>query len=361
MRPTPAIRVFHATSRRLAIVILAATAVACSSGADEGSGASPSAGTATSPTPSAPPAAAASAVDALAVETLEANAQQAVADNRLYAPEGNNAIEFYLAQRTRAAQGGDSAEAALIELQPYAMMAAEQAIAGDDLVEAERLVALMVRIDPSAPSLARLRDDIAARRQARAEAEAAALAAAAAEVDAAADTSTDTDTDAQRTAGTATTASTPAPRPLARTATPARAAAPSPGAAAAERRTDGVDTRRAAAATASTAATAPARKADAPTTPAAPRGTAAAEPGPLVPVSTPFPPFPSEAIARGRSMGSVTVRFTVRANGRVADLRVVEARPEGLFERTVTETLADWRFEPTGRDQTQTRTFNFRN
>ena len=83
--------------------------------------------------------------------------------------------------------------------------------------------------------------------------------------------------------------------------------------------------------------------------------------GPLVPVSTPFPPFPSEAIARGRSMGSVTVRFTVRANGRVADVRVVEARPEGLFERTVIDTLGEWRFEPGAGDRTETRTFNFRN
>jgi protein TonB len=81
----------------------------------------------------------------------------------------------------------------------------------------------------------------------------------------------------------------------------------------------------------------------------------------LVPVNTPFPPFPSEAIARGRSMGSVTVRFTVRANGRVADVRVVEARPEGLFERTVIDTLAEWRFEPGAGDRTETRTFNFRN
>jgi protein TonB len=78
-------------------------------------------------------------------------------------------------------------------------------------------------------------------------------------------------------------------------------------------------------------------------------------------VATPFPPFPSEAIARGRSMGSVTVRFTVRTNGRVTNVRILEARPEGLFERTVTETLADWRFEPIAAEQTQTRTFNFRN
>lgn len=346
MRPTPALRVFHATSRRLAIVLLAATAVACSSGADEGNSVSTAASEATSPAPSAQPAAAASAVDTLALETLEANAQQAVADNRLYAPEGNNAIEFYLAQRARAVQGGDSADAALIELQPYAMMAAEQAIAGDDLGEAERLVALMVRIDPSAPSLARLREDIAARRQALAEAEAAALA----ETDADADTNAN----AELTAATAATVSTPAPprtaapsststtppapRPLARTATPARAPAP-------ERRTERSDTR-------STAA---------PAAPTAARRAEAAAPGPLVPISTPFPPFPSEAIARGRSMGSVSVRFTVRANGRVADVRVLEARPEGLFERTVTETLADWRFEPTGAEQTQTRTFNFRN
>ena len=310
MRPSPSLRIVHASSRLLAVVTLAAIAAACSSGEADvgGSGV-------TEPAPAeAAEAAPAEAASSTAIETLEAKAQKAVADNRIFAPEGENAIEFYLTQRERGAQGGASADAALVELQPYAMMAAEQAIAGEDFPEAERLIALMVRIDPTAPSLARLREDLDASR----DAQAAALAAAEAQVEAEA-------------AAEAQAAATPAPRPSA--APPSRAAATA----------------------VRTPSTAPAR----PAPPA--RSAPAAAPGPLVPVSTPFPPFPSEAIARGRSIGSVTARFTIQADGRVADVRIVEARPEGLFERTVIETLGEWRFEPTNGDRTETRTFSFRN
>jgi protein TonB len=318
MRPSPSLRIVHASSRLLAVVTLAAIAAACSSGEADvgGSGFAEPA-----------PAAAAEAAPSTAIETLEAKAQQAVADNRIFAPEGENAIEFYLAQRERGAQGGASADAALVELQPYAMMAAEQAIAGEDFAEAERLIALMVRIDPTAPSLARLREDLDAAR----DASAAALAAAEAQVEAEA-------------AAEAQAAATPPPPPSRAPATAVRTPSPAPARPANP---------------ATTAAAPTQRPAATPATPA--RSAPAAAPGPLVPVSTPFPPFPSEAIARGRSNGSVTARFTIQADGRVADVRIVEARPEGLFERTVIETLGEWRFEPTNGDRTETRTFSFRN
>lgn len=262
------------------------------------------------------------------VDDLAARTERAIADNRLYAPAGDNAIEYYLTQRERDTEHSSTADAALIELQPYAMIAAEQAVSTGDLAEAERLVALMTRIDAAAPSLARLRGDIEAAQQAQTAAdarEAAEAAEAAARI-----------ASAEITAASTAAAS---PRAAPATSAPPPAAPPSP----------------------------PARRPPPPTTAPAPLAatreptSAAAAPGPLVAVSTPFPPFPSEAIARGRSMGSVTVRFTVRANGRVGDARVVAARPEGLFERTVIETLGEWRFEPTGRDQVQTRTFDFRN
>ena len=328
MRPSSPFRVARTPVRLLALAMLAAMAVACSS-------AEPGAAPEGAPAP--PVIAPAAPAAAMATDDLAAKAQQAVADNRIYAPEGDNAIEFYLAQREREPVGEASAEAALIELQPYAMMAAEQAIAGTDFAEAERLIALMVRIDATAPSLARLREDLDAARKTQA----AALAAAeAAEAEAAAEV-------AATPATPPVTSPAPAPRPSAAPpsrapATAVRTPAPAP----------------ARPANPAPTAAAPAQRPAA--TPAAPARSAPAA-GPLVPVNTPFPPFPSEAIARGRSMGSVTVRFTVRANGRVADVRVVEARPEGLFERTVIDTLAEWRFEPGAGDRTETRTFNFRN
>jgi protein TonB len=48
-----------------------------------------------------------------------------------------------------------------MDLQPYAVIAAEQAIGRKDYIEAERLRALIAAADPQAPSLARIADAIA--------------------------------------------------------------------------------------------------------------------------------------------------------------------------------------------------------
>jgi len=328
MRPSPSSRAALTPSRLLVLALWAAATVACSSGETGVAAEHVAAPAVPASTPTAAPT---PDVD------LASRAQQAVADNRLYAPAGNNAIELYLAQRESAPAGDASAEAALIELQPYAMMAAEQAIAGADFTEAERLIALMVRIDATAPSLARLRDDLAVAREAQVAAQTAAEAAEAAEA--------------------ARPPVTPPPTPAVAT-TPRPTTAPPPRAPATAERTSPPAATPARTAPASPAPSPPPSR---PAATPAPAGRPTAAPGPLVPISTPFPPFPSEAIARGRSMGSVTVRFTVRANGRVGDIRVVEARPEGLFERTVIDTLGEWRFEPSAAERTETRTFNFRN
>ena len=84
-----------------------------------------------------------------------ARAERALAAGRILAPAGDNAIEHYLdacaqpSERVRA-------RAALAELQPYVLIAAEQAIARGDGREAARLQALIARIDSSAPALPRL-------------------------------------------------------------------------------------------------------------------------------------------------------------------------------------------------------------
>ncbi|KAF1724085.1 hypothetical protein CSC76_14330, partial [Pseudoxanthomonas mexicana] len=79
-----------------------------------------------------------------------ARAERALAAGRILAPAGDNAIEHYLdacaqpSERVRA-------RAALAELQPYVLIAAEQAIARGDGREAARLQALIARIDPVRP------------------------------------------------------------------------------------------------------------------------------------------------------------------------------------------------------------------
>lgn len=100
----------------------------------------------------------AGAVTAPATPFVRATA--ALADNRMLSPAGDNAVEHYIAARTEASEQV-RAQAALAELQPYVLIAAEQAIARGDAAEAARLQGLIERIDAQAPALPRLRTAVA--------------------------------------------------------------------------------------------------------------------------------------------------------------------------------------------------------
>ena len=95
-----------------------------------------------------------------------ARAERALAAGRILAPAGDNAIEHYLDARAQPSERV-RARAALAELQPYVLIAAEQAIARGDGREAARLQALIARIDSGAPALPRLRASLDALVRAR--------------------------------------------------------------------------------------------------------------------------------------------------------------------------------------------------
>src|SRR3546814_9420443 len=97
---------------------------------------------------------------ALATHRLRTLAATALRSGHLLTPAGDSALEYYLA--LHELRPNDHAVAsALADLQPYALIATEQGIARGDLGEARRLLALMERIDPQAPSLPRLKGGIA--------------------------------------------------------------------------------------------------------------------------------------------------------------------------------------------------------
>jgi len=253
-------------------------------------------------------------------------------------------MEYYLVLRAKSPTPDASGESALIDLMPYTLIAAEQAINARDFVEAERLLGLMTRTDAEAPSLPRIRDAIAAgrntlvdseqatqerqrqteeqrrrdteaerQRQVEAERERQTIAAA-------------TQAAAERAAAPA--ASPPQPAPLA-APTPAPQLEPEPVAA---------------------APAPPAQEAPAP---------APVRSGPPRPISTPEPTYPRDA-ARRRAVGSVVVQYTISADGSVGNVTVLRSRPRGIFDDSVIETVSTWRFEPTGQEVTQTRAFDFR-
>ena len=121
----------------------------------------------TAPTPAqqpAQPVAAQSAVSekvaAMNPDALRTAATTALNEQRLYAPAGDNAMEYYVALRDKAPDDA-SVVSALTDLMPYALIATEQSIARDDFAEAQRLYALMEKADDKAPALPRLKQSIA--------------------------------------------------------------------------------------------------------------------------------------------------------------------------------------------------------
>jgi protein TonB len=57
------------------------------------------------------------------------------------------------------------------------------------------------------------------------------------------------------------------------------------------------------------------------------------------------PEFPSKALSQHLS-GAVTVEYTVDTNGETRDVRVIEATPPGVFDRSATAAVKRWRYEP---------------
>lgn len=276
-------------------------------------------------------------LDTLSPDALRERAVAAMAAQRLYAPAGDNAMEAYLALRDQR-PGDGAVSMALAELQPYALIATEQALARRDTDEAARLLALMQRVDARAPALPRLRvaledtrrmvaqaASLAAREQAQAESAARAARTMATVPVTPVQTQTQT-----RTAVVVSPAAAPAPqRP---TVQVAAALPPAP----------------------ATASTAPVASAVA----AVPAGDAGTRRAPRL-TRDAAPQYPRTALARGIE-GEVDLTFAVEADGSVSDVRILGARPSSIFNDAARNAALRWRFEATGERHATSRTLRFR-
>jgi protein TonB len=314
-----------ATLRRLAPLALLVALAACS-GKDEPAPAAPAAAPAA---PAAAPVAApavSAKVQSMGTEELRDLASKALRENRMYAPAGDNAIEYYLALRDKTPDDA-SVKSALTDLLPYTLIAAEQSLGREDFAESQRLVALIEKVDATAPALPRLKQGISGGMQT-------ALKRTQEETDKVkkdAENRTKQLADQQRLA-----------QQQAAEAEAARTIAAQQDAA----RRDGErqDAERQASArreaeqrqqTAAAQQAAAARQAAAP---------AAAAPS-LRPVSTPAPRYPAEALRSGTS-GEVLVEITVGTDGSVTSARVLRATPARTFDREALSAVKRWRFEP---------------
>ncbi|WDP90073.1 MAG: energy transducer TonB [Desulfobacter sp.] len=66
---------------------------------------------------------------------------------------------------------------------------------------------------------------------------------------------------------------------------------------------------------------------------------------PLTPLSRIPPVYPFKAKRQGIE-GWVSVEFTVTEQGRVADIKILSAKPEKIFDASVIQCLTAWRFKP---------------
>ena len=315
--------------RVVALVLVSCAFAGCKK--DQGA-AAPDAAAGAAATQQAVQPAVADKVNAMNADQLRDAAGQALRQQRLYAPGGDNAMEYYLALRDK--QPNDPAvSSALTDLMPYALIATEQSIARDDFSEAQRLYALMEKTDAKAPALPRLKQSIADGQAAAAKKTQDQQLAAADEVKRQAELEKQRIADQQKAQKEAAekfaqqqaAAPPPAPAPAQR---PAQQAAPPP---------------------------TPVQQAPEPAAPPPQRAIVSNE---LRPISTPAPNYPREAAARRRA-GSVEVEFTVGTDGSVTSSRVVNASPPRIFDREALQAINKWRFQPVGSPVTSRRTFNF--
>lgn len=267
--------------------------------------------------------------DGLDTGGLRTRAAQALRAQRIHAPAGDSAVDYYLALRERSPDASGVA-AALTELQPYVLIAAEQALAREDLEEARRLLGLLSRMDAGAPALPRLREGVRIAQE-RADRDEGAKPAPPAR---------------------------PTERPLAiapQAPTPVRPPAPAPTAPAPTTTPAIASTQLQPAPTA--APTTSARIDEVPpTSPVAREAAPAALPRLLADAAPRYP-----LAARNRRIeGSVLVAFTIQPDGRVGDVQSLSAQPEGVFEEAALSAAARWRFEATGRSVRTTRVLTFR-
>jgi periplasmic protein TonB len=291
--------------------------------------------------PSSAPAAAVSAeVAALDADALRDKARSAYAESRLYAPAGDNAMEYYLALRDKSPDDA-AVSSALTDLMPMAVIATEQSRDRDDFEEAQRLLALIRKANPEHPALPRLASSITAAEQALAQrVEQQQLTA-------------EQERERQARLEEERAEQQRAQQQQAAEQLAAQQEAAAAAAAAAQREAE--QQRAAAAQREAEERAAAQRAAQQPATPAPQPAVADTA---LRALSTPAPRYPPEALRSGQS-GEVQVEFTVAPDGSVSSARVVRADPPRVFDREAVAAVRRWRFEPVGAPVTTRRTIGF--
>jgi len=248
-------------------------------------------------------------LESMSVKDLLAAGNTAINQQKLVAPKGDNAFEYYEKALEKDPKN-QAAQDALREQFPFGANAVETAIGQSNFDEAQREIGLLAKADPGNYTLKILNSklDAAKKQEARAEAlkakQAADLAAKQAEA-------------AKAAAAKAAAAAQPTP-PLPPAQKPvAQQPAPAPAQPAASK----------------------------PTPPPQPTGETR---GPQV-VSAAAPEYPIEA-ARNHQSGYATVEFTVNPDGSVSNAHVINANPPRVFNSAAMQAVSRSKFKPALKD-----------
>lgn len=259
-------------------------------------------------------------VEAMSLNDLLAEARKAMNEQRVIAPAGNNAFEFYL-KVLQKQPGNQTAADALRETFPFAASNVEQVINQRDFNEAGREIDLLAKVDPTNYTLTILRSKLDAQRKTLDEEQQKQL-----------DQQRQQDLAAQKAAADKAAAD----KALADKAA-ADKAAQEQAALAAQQRAKEEEAKPTKATAASQAAS---------------DNTAAAGGGETrdaIPVSTIRPRYPATAL-RNNQEGWVSLQYTVNTDGSVSNIEVVNAEPRHVFDSAAVDAIRRAKFSPAMRD-----------
>jgi protein TonB len=261
-------------------------------------------------------------VEAMSLNELLTQARSAMNQQRVIAPAGNNAFEFYL-KVLQKQPGNQVAADALRETFPFAASNVEQAINQRDFNEAQREIDLLTKVDPTNYTLTILRSKLDAQRKTL-------------------DQEQQKQLDQQRLAEVAAQQKAAADKAAAEKALADKAAADKAAqqqAAVAAQKPKEDETRKPAEAS----------------NPVAAANTSAGggETREAIPISTIRPRYPSAAL-RNNQEGWVDVQYTVNVDGSVSNIQVTSAEPRHVFDNAAIDALRRAKFSPAMRDGTAT-------
>jgi periplasmic protein TonB len=261
-------------------------------------------------------------VEAMSLNDLLSEARKAMNQQRVVAPAGNNAFEFYL-KVLQKQPGNQVASDALRETFPFAASNVEQTINQRDFSEAQRELDLLTKVDPANYTLTILRSKLDAQRKT---------------LDQEQQKQLDQQHQAELAAQKAATDKAAADKALADKAAADKAAQQQ--AVAAQQQKAKEETTRQPAETSNQVA-------------ATNASAGGGETREAIPISTIRPRYPSAAL-RNSQEGWVDVQYTVNADGSVSNVQVTSAEPRHVFDNAAIDALRRAKFSPAMHDGTAT-------